>query len=218
MQSLFCRYRPAIPIAALFQQVGTSPCARCAVSAPLGNLDLLHLLGNISIRLLVKFFLHDVQSVLFHTKQSEPAAASEPLKLLSSSDSPNSTAAAQRATAASQRSTAAAADSASPTAAVPEPTDAATGIIPTGVTLSSLKQSAQASWREMSLSTAFMLGATGAAAGVASGLLGIGGGTIVTPLLAMLTPLTQVGLCLSLQFCRLCHLSQYHFKDVGEHV
>ncbi|KAI3424813.1 hypothetical protein D9Q98_008199 [Chlorella vulgaris] len=40
--------------------------------------------------------------------------------------------------------------------------------------------------------TAAMLTATGAAAGLASGLLGVGGGVIVTPLLALLTPFAQV--------------------------
>ena len=44
----------------------------------------------------------------------------------------------------------------------------------------------------MSWTTAILLGITGATAGVASGLLGIGGGTVVTPLLAIMTPLSQV--------------------------
>ena len=44
----------------------------------------------------------------------------------------------------------------------------------------------------MSWTTTILLGVTGATAGVASGLLGIGGGTVVTPLLAIVTPLSQV--------------------------
>lgn len=47
--------------------------------------------------------------------------------------------------------------------------------------------------KEMSWTTTVVLGLTGATAGVASGLLGIGGGTVVTPLLAIATPLSQVG-------------------------
>ena len=44
----------------------------------------------------------------------------------------------------------------------------------------------------MPWTTTILLGVTGATAGVASGLLGIGGGTVVTPLLAILAPLSQV--------------------------
>lgn len=43
----------------------------------------------------------------------------------------------------------------------------------------------------MDFSTAAVVGATGALAGFASGLLGIGGGVVLTPLLAMLTDLPQ---------------------------
>ena len=52
---------------------------------------------------------------------------------------------------------------------------------------------AVAGLKEMSWTTSVVLGVTGATAGVASGLLGIGGGTVVTPLLAIATPLSQVG-------------------------
>lgn len=52
---------------------------------------------------------------------------------------------------------------------------------------------AVAGLKEMSWSSSIVLGVTGATAGVASGLLGIGGGTVVTPLLAITTPLSQVG-------------------------
>eukprot|EP00238_Polyblepharides_amylifera_P015599 CAMPEP_0196573910 /NCGR_PEP_ID=MMETSP1081-20130531/3729_1 /TAXON_ID=36882 /ORGANISM="Pyramimonas amylifera, Strain CCMP720" /LENGTH=288 /DNA_ID=CAMNT_0041891763 /DNA_START=44 /DNA_END=911 /DNA_ORIENTATION=- len=45
--------------------------------------------------------------------------------------------------------------------------------------------------REWISMTTAMLAGTGACAGLASGLLGIGGGTIVTPLLALFTPLSQ---------------------------
>lgn len=46
--------------------------------------------------------------------------------------------------------------------------------------------------KAMPWTSALLLGLTGATAGVASGLLGIGGGTVVTPLLAIATPLSQV--------------------------
>ena len=55
-----------------------------------------------------------------------------------------------------------------------------------------MKDSAISGLKEMSWSNTVLLGMTGATAGVASGLLGIGGGTVVTPLLAILTPLSQV--------------------------
>ena len=55
-----------------------------------------------------------------------------------------------------------------------------------------MKDSAITGLKEMSWSNTVLLGMTGATAGVASGLLGIGGGTVVTPLLAILTPLSQV--------------------------
>lgn len=63
---------------------------------------------------------------------------------------------------------------------------------PAGISLSQLSQSAVAGLKEMSWTTTVLLGMTGATAGVASGLLGIGGGTVVTPLLAIMTPLSQV--------------------------
>lgn len=63
---------------------------------------------------------------------------------------------------------------------------------PAGISLSKLSQSAVAGLKEMSWTTTVLLGMTGATAGVASGLLGIGGGTVVTPLLAIMTPLSQV--------------------------
>jgi len=63
---------------------------------------------------------------------------------------------------------------------------------PAGVSLSQLSQSAVSGLKDMSWTTTILLGITGATAGVASGLLGIGGGTVVTPLLAILTPLSQV--------------------------
>ncbi|KAL0032211.1 hypothetical protein WJX77_011097 [Trebouxia sp. C0004] len=64
---------------------------------------------------------------------------------------------------------------------------------PAGVSLSHLSQSALSGLKDMSWTTTILLGVTGATAGVASGLLGIGGGTVVTPLLAILTPLSQAG-------------------------
>ena len=57
---------------------------------------------------------------------------------------------------------------------------------------SHMKDSAISGLKEMSWSNTVLLGMTGATAGVASGLLGIGGGTVVTPLLAILTPRSQV--------------------------
>ena len=61
--------------------------------------------------------------------------------------------------------------------------------------------------------TTILLSVTGATAGVASGLLGIGGGTVVTPLLAILTPLSQVTILTVQQThrldrrCQICLLS-----------
>ena len=55
----------------------------------------------------------------------------------------------------------------------------------------------------MSWMTTILLGITGATAGVASGLLGIGGGTVVTPLLVILTPLSQVTVVDIHYMCRL---------------
>ena len=55
-----------------------------------------------------------------------------------------------------------------------------------------MKSSAVEGMEKMPWSSTVLLGMTGAVAGVASGLLGIGGGTVVTPLLAILTPLSQV--------------------------
>ena len=75
----------------------------------------------------------------------------------------------------------------------PLPSDAnAPSETPAGVSLSHLSQSAVSGLKDMSWMTTILLGVTGATAGVASGLLGIGGGTVVTPLLAVLTPLSQV--------------------------
>lgn len=59
------------------------------------------------------------------------------------------------------------------------------------ISWSHMKDSAISGLKEMSWSNTVLLGMTGATAGVASGLLGIGGGTVVTPLLAILTPLSQ---------------------------
>jgi len=70
--------------------------------------------------------------------------------------------------------------------------DSAPPKTPAGVSLSQLSQSAVSGLKDMSWTTTILLGVTGATAGVASGLLGIGGGTVVTPLLAILTPLSQV--------------------------
>lgn len=153
-------------------------------------------------------FSCDVQSVLFHNRQSVAAATTDhgtpetlsqnpvrsPLVHTASTAAvdqlqPNSTAAVDRIP--QPNSTAAVDQTKSTAASAIMPTDEGHSA---AVSPSSLWQSAQASWAKMSWPTAFMLGATGAAAGVASGLLGIGGGTIVTPLLAMLTPLTQVRL------------------------
>lgn len=64
---------------------------------------------------------------------------------------------------------------------------------PARVSLSHLTQSAVSGFKDMPWTTTILLGITGATAGVASGLLGIGGGTVVTPLLAILTPLSQAG-------------------------
>ncbi|DBA83447.1 TPA: hypothetical protein ACH3X2_006383 [Trebouxia sp. C0005] len=76
----------------------------------------------------------------------------------------------------------------------PLPSDAnAPSETPAGVSLSHLSQSAVSGLKDMSWMTTILLGVTGATAGVASGLLGIGGGTVVTPLLAVLTPLSQAG-------------------------
>lgn len=61
-----------------------------------------------------------------------------------------------------------------------------------GISFSHLTESALTGLKQMSWTTTILLGLTGATAGVASGLLGIGGGTVVTPLLAMMTPLSQV--------------------------
>lgn len=61
--------------------------------------------------------------------------------------------------------------------------------------MSHMYSSAVNGLKEMSWTTTVILGLTGATAGVASGLLGIGGGTVVTPLLAIATPLSQVGVC-----------------------
>lgn len=62
-----------------------------------------------------------------------------------------------------------------------------------GISFSHLTESALTGLKQMSWTTTILLGLTGATAGVASGLLGIGGGTVVTPLLAMMTPLSQAG-------------------------
>lgn len=140
-------------------------------------------------------FPHDVQSVLFHNRQSVAAATADhgPSAALSQSPASFTPVHTPSTTAIDQpNSTAASADA---------PTDKGHS---KAVSPSNLWQSAQASWAKMSWPTAFMLGATGAAAGVASGLLGIGGGTIVTPLLAMLTPLTQAGLHTSSCVCNRC--------------
>ena len=65
---------------------------------------------------------------------------------------------------------------------------------PAALSFANLQQSAKASWQEMSWPTAFLLGATGAAAGVASGLLGIGGGTIVVCHQALPGPCSRHGI------------------------
>ncbi len=72
------------------------------------------------------------------------------------------------------------------------PSDERPSQTPAGVSLSQLSQSVVSGLKDMSWTTTILLGITGATAGVASGLLGIGGGTVVTPLLAILTPLSQV--------------------------
>ena len=71
-----------------------------------------------------------------------------------------------------------------------------------------MKSSAAEGLKVMPWSNTVLLGMTGAVAGVASGLLGIGGGTVVTPLLAILTPLSQVGesACKLLTGCCRCDL------------
>jgi hypothetical protein len=62
---------------------------------------------------------------------------------------------------------------------------------PAAAALPSPPASAQEGLRYPAPATCAMLAATGAAAGLASGLLGVGGGVVVTPLLALLMPFPQ---------------------------
>lgn len=87
------------------------------------------------------------------------------------------------------------------TGSSPRPDGAITaGAVPAG-TVTALAPSAPEDWstrlvaqlRPLNASSDIFLLATGCLAGFASGLLGIGGGTVVTPLMAVATGLPQVG-------------------------
>ncbi|KAL4855886.1 putative membrane transporter protein [Chlorella vulgaris] len=114
--------------------------------------------------------------LLSHPEQEEePGTATANNSSTTSSSSGTSLADAAHSAPASVAAVAAAAE---PEVAAASPPEGAAGL------LADLKFPAPA--------TAAMLTATGAAAGLASGLLGVGGGVIVTPLLALLTPFAQV--------------------------